>query len=51
MGGRRARRRYVGRRRAKPLTRTLHFPAPHVTLESLAVRTLAELQQELGPRT
>ena len=31
-----------------PLTRTLHFPAPHVTLESLAERTLAEMQQDIA---
>ena len=34
-----------------PLTRTLEFPAPHVTLDSLAARTLAELQQDLAGRT
>ena len=34
-----------------PLTRSLEFPAPHVTLESLAARTLAELQQDLARRT
>jgi putative hydrolase of the HAD superfamily len=30
-----------------PLTQTMEFPAPHLTLASLAARTLAELQQDL----
>ncbi len=33
-----------------PLTRTLAFPSPHAMLESLAERTLAQLQQELAVR-
>jgi len=34
-----------------PLTSTLTFPGPHLTLTSLADRTLAELRQELSSRT
>jgi HAD superfamily hydrolase (TIGR01509 family) len=34
-----------------PLTSTLTFPAPHLTLTSLADRTLTELRQELSSRT
>ena len=49
---RRARRRDVGRRRSEPADpHVWQFPAPHVTLESLAARTLAELQQDLARRT
>jgi HAD superfamily hydrolase (TIGR01509 family) len=34
-----------------PLTRALPFPSPHLTLASLADRSLAELQRELGDRS
>ena len=34
-----------------PLTRTLQFPSPHLTLESLADRTLSQLQAALVRRT
>ncbi len=50
--GRRARRRHVGRRRAKPAHPLAAVPgACTLTLESLADRTLAELQQDLARRT